>query len=652
MKYRKELDGLRAVALIPIMFLHAGFNTFSGGFVGVDVFFVLSGYLITSIMLGDLRRGTFSIGRFYERRARRILPALFVVLLICSALVWFWLLPAEIEQYSKSLLATLFFVSNVFFWKTTGYFDVSTELNLLIHTWSLAIEEQFYMLFPLLLWVLWKWGQRWIIPILSIIALMSLALAQYSSTRYASFDFYLLPTRTWELLSGALLALYIFYRSNQVTVASSEQTKSTWIQELASATGLGLIAYAQLTFHAKMPFPGVYALVPIIGATLIILFGHHYTWVGKLLSTKIIAGIGLISYSAYLWHQPLFAFARLRSLQEPSHGVFVLLILATFVLAMLTWALVEQPFRHRPGSTPQWLSNRKTVVIGVVTFGLLLASALLGIALPKGNEEANARYQALSQRIAGNQGLGPCGMDFDTNPQCRTSAAQNSNPEILVWGDSFAMHLVDGIIASNPDVKLIQATLTSCAPIIGLTRISGDMDPQQCFAFNDKVMRYIREHRNIRYVVISSPFHEMNEAPSVLQNGKAVDTDRSAIAAKHLKETLSAIEKAGATPILISPPPQSEGNHGLCLVNASLKKIDLEQCDFPLVKLGYPESVHQGLQQSGAKVISLVDFMCDQAKCKSSKDGVFLYRDPWHLSIEGSQYVGKQMDFYRLITSD
>jgi hypothetical protein len=392
--------------------------------------------------------------------------------------------------------------------------------------------------------------------------------------------------------------------------------------------------------------------VPIIGATLIILFGHQYTWVGKLLSTKIIAGIGLISYSAYLWHQPLFALARLRSLQEPSHGVFFLLILATFVLAILTWALVEQPFRHRSGSTSQWLSKRKTVVIGVVTFGLLLASALMGIALPKGNEEANARYQALSQRIAGNQGLGACGMDFDTNPQCRTSAAQDSNPEILVWGDSFAMHLVDGIIASNPDVKLIQATLTSCAPIIGLTRISGDMDPQQCFAFNDKVMRYIREHRNIRYVVISSPFHELNEVPSILQNGKTVDSDRSAIAEKQLKETMSAIEKVGAIPVLFSPPPQSEGNHGLCLVNASLKKIALEQCDFALVKLGYPESVHQGLQQSGVKVISLVDMICENGICKASKDGVFFYRDPWHLSIEGSRYLGKQMDFMKLITNE
>jgi hypothetical protein len=285
-----------------------------------------------------------------------------------------------------------------------------------------------------------------------------------------------------------------------------------------------------------------------------------------------------------------------------------------------------------------------------VTFGLLLASALLGIALSKGNEEANARYQALSQRITGNQGLGPCGMDFDTNPHCRTSAALQSNPEILVWGDSFAMHLVDGIIASNPEVKLIQATLTSCAPIIGLTRISGDMDPQQCFAFNDKVMRYIREHRNIRYAVISSPFHELNHVPSVLKTGKTVDSESSAIPAQYLKDTVNAIEKAGAIPVLFSPPPQSEGNHGLCLVNASLKKIALEQCDFALVKLGYPESVHQSLQQLGAKHKSLADFKCDQAQCKSSIDGVFLFRDPWHLSVEGSQYLGRKMNFYNLIT--
>ena len=302
MEYRREIDGLRALAVLPVILFHAGFKYFSGGFVGVDIFFVISGYLITSIILAEQEAGTFSIIRFYERRARRILPALFLVMLACLPFAWLWLLPHDMQNFSQSLIGVSAFISNILFWLTSGYFETAAELKPLLHTWSLAVEEQYYLFFPVFLVLTWHIGKRWILFFLSIVFLISLLAAQWGSALKPDATFYLLPTRGWELLIGAFIAFY--FTKKDRTILSKN------LNEAGGLLGLALIIYAIFKFDNQLPFPSFYALVPTIGAGLIILCATQITFVGKLLGNKLLVGIGLISYSAYLWHQPLLAFSK------------------------------------------------------------------------------------------------------------------------------------------------------------------------------------------------------------------------------------------------------------------------------------------------------------------------------------------------------
>lgn len=304
MKYRKEIDGLRALALMPVILFHAGFINFSGGYIGVDIFFVISGYLITNIILDEMDSDTFSLINFYERRVRRVLPALFFVLLVTFPFAWFWLLPTDFKDYSKSLIAVPLFASNVLFYLTSGYFETQSEFKPMLHTWSLAVEEQYYLLFPVFLMLAWKLGKRWIISLLLLIAIISLLAAQWGSEKHIAFTFYLLPTRGFEILIGALISFYLNHRPLPSEVLSRS----------FSLVGLFFIIYAIFTFDKEIPSPSLYTLIPTIGASLIIVFSNETNFVGKLLGSKLFVKVGLISYSAYLWHQPLFAFARHRSI--------------------------------------------------------------------------------------------------------------------------------------------------------------------------------------------------------------------------------------------------------------------------------------------------------------------------------------------------
>jgi len=338
MKYRAEIDGLRALAVLPVILFHAGFEWFGGGFVGVDVFFVISGYLITNIIISEMAEGNFSIVNFYERRARRILPALFFVIAFSIPFAWFWLVPSDLKDFGQSLVAVSTFSSNILFWRESGYFDTVAELKPLLHTWSLAVEEQYYVIFPIFLMLAWRLGVKWVVNLLIIIFLLSLTLAQWGSYNSPFAAFFLLPTRGWELLVGVFAAFYLKHNAH---------LKSHTVNQMLSLLGFGMIVYSIIAFDKTTPFPSLYALIPTIGTGLLILCAVPKTFIHNLLSVKFIVGIGLISYSAYLWHQPLLAFARHRLSGEVPELLLIVLCLASLVMAWFSWRFIEKPFRYK-----------------------------------------------------------------------------------------------------------------------------------------------------------------------------------------------------------------------------------------------------------------------------------------------------------------
>lgn len=363
MQHRSDIDGLRALAVVPVILFHAGVSVFSGGFVGVDIFFVISGYLITGIIASAQEKGRFSLLGFYERRARRIMPVLIVVMLCCVPFAWAWMLPQQMIGFGKAVVAVCLFLSNVLFWQETGYFAASAELNPLLHTWSLAVEEQYYLFFPLLMMATARAGRYLRIAIVALLALASLGLAQYGSQAFPDATFYLPFSRAWELFAGALCALRLHGRGPVRNDA-------------LSALGLLMIVVSLFVYDASTPYPSLYTVLPVAGTALVILFTASGTIAFRILSLRAMVFIGLISYSAYLWHQPLFAFARIRSLDAPSPLLMASLTVLTFALAILSWRFVETPFRK--GGWMRAASSARVVgTAGLAGAAMMIVGALL-----------------------------------------------------------------------------------------------------------------------------------------------------------------------------------------------------------------------------------------------------------------------------------
>ncbi len=437
MQHRREVDGLRAIAVLAVILFHAGLRHFAGGFVGVDVFFVISGYLITTIILAEHDGGRFSLVRFYERRARRILPALFVVMAVCIPVAWLLLLPADLRSFGRSIAAVSVFLSNVLFWRDSGYFDTEAGLKPMLHTWSLGVEEQFYLLFPLLVIVVWRFGKRWLGAIILVIAMASLTEAQRGVTTHPGATFMLLPGRGWELLIGSLLAL----------VGSRGSWRTPSIDNAGSALGLLMVAYSVFAFDHTTPFPSLYALVPTLGAALIIAFATPETIAGKLLASRPLVGIGLVSYSAYLWHQPLVVFARHVDVGGPSTAVQTVLSLAAIPLGYITWRFVEQPFRKG-----QRFGRKSIFVLAVAGSALFFAMGLVTVRL-------SARGPA---SIIDDAGYASCAKARAEHRLCLLGN-RNAAKTIVILGDSHAYHLLGALVATvGSDYKIAPFICHSC----------------------------------------------------------------------------------------------------------------------------------------------------------------------------------------------
>lgn len=432
MPYRKDIDGLRALAVLPVVFFHLGWGA-PGGYVGVDVFFVISGFLIGSIVIREIEGGTFSLLRFWERRVRRILPALTAVVFVSAIAGLIWMIPAHLEDLGKSIIAQPALVANVYFWRESGYFETAAEFKPLLQTWSLAVEEQFYLFFPLVMILLFKLGRG--VATIGVLALIaaSLAWSVLGTKAYPSLAFYLLPSRIWELDLGVILALLRVRRE-----------RPRWLNELLSWGGIGCILAAVFTFSLNTPFPGYAALLPCLGAALVI-FGNaqQATSSAALLGWGPVRFVGLISYSLYLWHWPLIVFARYVSMGELTAPMKGGILITAFVLATLSWQWVEKPFRkaksrEAPGAT------RKVLLMGAAVSVLTLA---LGLTLTK-SEGFPGRFsketlalgevEAPFAELRARDELAKTGK----LPTVGAPEEDTNGAPVLVWGDSHAMSLL------------------------------------------------------------------------------------------------------------------------------------------------------------------------------------------------------------------
>lgn len=486
--YRADIDGLRAVAVLLVVVYHVGFKYLSGGYVGVDVFFVISGYLITLHIASELEAGTFSLASFYERRIRRIFPALLGMILVVSALAYLFMLPGEVEDYAKSLISASFSVSNFYFWQQSGYFDAPATMKPLLHTWSLAVEEQFYVFFPLILMALYKFAWRRTRLSVMVLAAFSFAISVVETHSYPSANFYLAPSRAWELFVGSMIALGIV-----------PQLRSKITRELGAAAGLLMVIYSAIHYTVLTPFPGVSALIPCLGAGLVIASGIRHpelgigqfksTFTANLLSLRPVVFVGLISYSLYLWHWPVIVFQTISPRLSGWHPLIPLLpflsiahayiverlliiVGVSVLLATLSWKFIERPFRSGVLAMPRIALFRffGAATACILVFGMVIV-AFKGFPERFSPEtlQVASYLSTLPNAPKGHYREHSCflmgGDTFENFDQTKCLHIDPQKKNWLLIGDSHAAQLDYGF-SGLKNINVMQATATGCKPVI------------------------------------------------------------------------------------------------------------------------------------------------------------------------------------------
>jgi peptidoglycan/LPS O-acetylase OafA/YrhL len=639
MHYRPEVDGLRAVAVLPVMFFHAGFEAFGGGFVGVDVFFVISGYLITSLLLEELDAGRFSLVKFYERRARRILPALFFVMLVCLPFAWSWLVPSDLEAFAQSVVAVTVFASNVLFWLQSGYFDTAGELKPLLHTWSLAVEEQYYLLFPLFLLFTWRFGRARVFSILASVALASLALAEWGTVHDRNATFFLLPARAWELFVGSLVAYYLRYRRGGATPRP--------VAEAGALAGMAMIAYGVFSFDASTPFPGFAALWPTLGTASIIVWARPDGLVGRLLSWKPVVGIGLVSYSAYLWHQPLFAFARHRLADQSEAAHYGLLIGLTFALAYFSWRFVEKPFRDRGR-----VSVRAVFSGAATASAAFLALGLAGFATAGFVDRARWRGLDDALAVAGQRGSAEklCAghaVESPLGPLVCVIGDPGAKPDGVLWGDSYAGSLRYGLhrelVARHRSFYFVSSD--GCVPIEGVTRtVRTDFG-----CTPERHARFVREFLasdDLAHLVWIGAFSVLtgDGAHDYVIDGK---TATPAVAESRILSTLAKLRREGKKVVIVPDTPtfpNPVAHHAIRNFNRGGVAAGIQVVDRGELEARYRQSHLILAARRHAVVIDSLGIFCGRATCSSHTPARrLLYIDVGHLSHTGSQWLARHV---------
>jgi peptidoglycan/LPS O-acetylase OafA/YrhL len=662
--YRPDVDGLRALAILSVVAFHANAAWLPGGFIGVDIFFVISGYLITKIIAKDIAHGNFSIARFYVRRAKRILPALFTVLVASWLLGLLLLTPNELSNLGKSIAATTGFVSNITFWREIGYFDIAAERKPLLHTWSLAVEEQFYLVWPLVLVYVSRTRLNRRHLLLALIAL-SFALSAYAVVRQPPAAFFLIPTRAWELLIGAMLALGVFAPPANASIRNA-----------CAATGLALIATGLIRLDHNSAFPGWNALYPCLGTALLIHAGEQGENVlsRHLLARRPVVFIGLVSYSFYLWHWPLLALGRITQRGDLSQIQSLSLLAIAFLLSVLTWHFVETPFRARkPVATAAPILARYglvSVLVGALGISTHLADGFIDLAHTEvaraelarrdGNPLSGTclRWQAQTGELAGTE----CVTDSDRFPA-----------RIVLWGDSHADALAPGLVdyAKRHGRALYQLTMASCPPLLG-ARVEGPVGHfDGCTKFNEDVIRYITQTPAVEVVALSARWtvYTENKRVSKEDSGPITylvdETDRARtsetsrrVFARTLDNTVAALRASGKKVVILGPVPALGINIPTCLARNYLPLGGQKSCAALFERVAARNEATIKVIQAvtvahpGVCVFYPHTVLCNQKECPGTHGDKILYVDDDHLSATGAIALSQHFDFERCAVAE
>jgi peptidoglycan/LPS O-acetylase OafA/YrhL len=646
--YRPDIDGVRAIAILSVVIYHASEHLLPGGFTGVDIFFVISGYLIGGHIYSEIRAGTFSFLSFYKRRAKRILPAFYLVLALVFIASVVLLSPSEIKVLAMSAISSLLSASNIYFYRRLGdYFVTTGSFNPLLMTWSLGVEEQFYALAPLLMVLVARIRRGLLLPSIMVVTVLSFALAVHQLSRYPNYAFYLLPTRAWELGVGVTLALSELTRGYRLT--------KTWTQ-IVSILGLALMLIPMYALAPSTPFPGASALPSVIGAALVIMTPG--SWINAtILASSPFVFIGRISYSWYLMHYPILIYMGVLPGWEMSSLITILAVLISLVAAILSYYLVEQPLRASARPAKPLLFR-----YAGVTIAFLLAFAFL-----RESSWTPNRYPQIS-RYEEAQALS-CNADYgvdepDLSRTCYNTA--DSRPAVVLWGDSHSSMLAPVLrqIANSQGYNFVQMSKSSCLPIIGsaLSVTNYPNEVRNCIHFNDEVLRLALFDKRVRIVLMtgvwSSPFGRGAnpfDCDKGREGGSCVSGGVAYVFSDSLANAIRPLRNAGIKVMLIDDVPIFAfdpllryrtsiipARHILASVLGEYSNdMGLSTPDRSLAAETATELMkNTGLQFPGLELIELKSTFCnEQNYCAYMADGKLLYKDTGHLTNDGAKYA-------------
>lgn len=641
---RPDIQFLRGIAILAVLIFHSEVIPLNGGYLGVDVFFVISGYLITSIILRDLAANHFSFPRFYARRAKRLLPAAYCTLIFTSLLGAIVLGTDQWDDFVKQLIGTVTFTANIVLPFQSGYFETAAESKPLLHTWSLSVEEQYYLCIPLMLYLI---RPRWRFAALAVATLLSLSLClvfvsfRFSYWRLPELDsptaaFYLLPTRAWEMLAGSLLAWRML------------KTPAVHVTKFVKLPALLLIGYLCAAPIDSL-HPRIDALL-VAMATALLIAGNS-DWLAQNALTRSVEKLGDWSYSLYLVHWPLFALARTAYLGAVPLYVKYLLLLAALVLAYLQYEYVEQRFRYG------WQVNRNKTFKWLAAASLMVVFTPLSAELFRSWNHPAADPSPPTPNWGLKQACSAGTLVFDHPDQC-SSAAQ---PVYALWGDSYTMHLIPGLKKEKPIAEsMIQITMAACAPILGVASLDKNYDEtwaKRCLAFNEKAILFIESSPSIRYVIMSSPYSgyfDEGELTQFYQDKKIIGN--RALAVAQMLTTLARLTASGKIPVLIAPPPKPGFDIGECWQHRQngLLILGRGDCNFDVeehqtYQRGIIDSLTEIQQRSRSTLLRFDDIFCKEGYCRTLlPDGRSIYKDGGHLSTAGSEWAVPQLGLSKL----